>query len=223
MENSVARWVIGGKTDDVQSLHSLTRTDWAVPSVWIMSPTDCCLVLGSSQDDACVDYAYAEQRDIGIARRTTGGGAVLVDPQELLWVDLFVPRDHFLWKDDIHEASNWLGKIWQSALGALGVDSQLHDGPFQRTAIAELICFAGCGPGELLIENKKILGISQRRTREGVRFQSALALEWKPENWISLFDAAAIENMESAIFAAGTCVRVEKNEILRAFLRALNS
>ena len=221
--NGVTAWDISTKTNIVQSLHSLTKADWVTPSIWIMSPTDSCLVLGSSQDDSSINYAFAEQKNIGIARRTSGGGAVFVDPQTFLWVDLLIPRGHSLWEDDIGIASNWLGEIWKTALDSLGVKSQMHRSSFQKTAIAELVCFAGRAPGELLIENKKILGISQRRTREGARFQCALALKWEPENWINLFVPESLNSLESAISNTGTCVRVGKKEILRAFLSVLNS
>ena len=170
MDNGVLGWDVSTKTNITQLLHSLTKTNWGTPSIWIMSPTDNCLVLGSSQNDSCVNYVYAEQKNIVVARRTTGGGAVFVDPQSFLWLDLLVPRGHRFWEDDIGIASNWLGDIWKSALGSLEIKSQIHQSPFEKTAAADLVCFAGRAPGELLIENKKILGISQRRTREGARF-----------------------------------------------------
>ncbi|MBG02340.1 MAG: hypothetical protein CL470_08730 [Acidimicrobiaceae bacterium] len=223
MNSGVIGWSVSSKTDVVQSLHLRTETNWSQPSVWIMSPTDSCLVLGSSQDDGCIDYLYAKQKNIGIARRTSGGGAVLVDPYSLLWVDLFIPRGHAFWIDDIREAANWIGKLWQKTLRQLGINSQLHDAPFEKTEIAELVCFAGRGPGELLIDQKKVLGLSQRRTRAGVRFQCALALEWRPDNWIELFDISSIENFHAIVSNSGTSVQLEKDEVLQEFFRVLNN
>ena len=85
--NGVPGWITSHKTGDVQALHSLENMDWSLPALWVMAPTNSSLVLGSSQDDACIDYEYAEKIDVGIARRRTGGGAVFVDPQTLFWVD----------------------------------------------------------------------------------------------------------------------------------------
>ena len=219
--NGVPGWIASDKTGDVQALHSLENMDWSLPAVWVMAPTNSSLVLGSSQDDACIDYEYAEKIDIGIARRKTGGGAVFVDPQTLFWVDLFVPRGHRLWNDDIGAASIWMGKVWKGALGSLGIDARIHDRPFVKDSLAELVCFGGRAPGELLIGRKKILGISQRRTKKGVRFQCALALGWRPEEWINLFTDASIKDLKPGIFAAGTCVRLDRHEVLHGFMQAL--
>jgi lipoate-protein ligase A len=216
------RWIVEEKSLSVQSLHSLTVKDWSSPTVWIMSPTDRCVVLGSSQSDQYIDYSYAEREGIGVARRNSGGGAVWVDQEALLWVDLFLPRDHHLWIDDIHVSANWLGGVWHHALGKLGIDCQLHNGSLKRSPIADLICFAGRGPGELLIGNQKILGLSQRRTREGTRFQCALTLEWNPKHLINLFNSAPIKNIESLIRDSGTNIRFQSSKVVDVFLQALD-
>ena len=221
LANSVPGWIASDRAGEVQDLHSLENANWNLPVIWVMSPTNSSLVLGSSQDDACIDYEYAEKIDVGIARRRTGGGAVFVDPKTLFWVDLFVPRGHRLWNDDIGVASIWMGGVWKDALGSLGVDTHIHNRPFVKDSLAELVCFGGRAPGELLIGEKKVLGISQRRTRKGARFQCALALEWRPEEWIALFTDASTKGLKSAILASGTCVRLDRDEVLRGFIQAL--
>jgi lipoate-protein ligase A len=42
------------------------------------------------------------------------------------------------------------------------------------TAWSELVCFAGLGPGELSLDGRKLVGLSQRRTRNGIRIQGSL-------------------------------------------------
>ena len=37
-----------------------------------------------------------------------------------------------------------------------------------------LVCFAGLGPGEVTLDGQKLVGLSQRRTRDGVRIQGLL-------------------------------------------------
>ena len=221
LSDGMPEWVVSDQAGNVQALHSLMNEDWASPSVWIMSPTNPCLVLGSSQDDSCINYQHAKKVDVSIARRRTGGGAVFVDPQTLFWVDLFVPRTHRIWQDDIEVASVWMGRVWKNALNSMGVDCQMYNKPFEKGPLADLVCFAGRAPGELLIREKKILGISQRRMKEGVRFQCALTLGWKPEEWVNLFTAASSRNLRSEIYDAGTYVALDRKEILIAFMDAL--
>jgi lipoate---protein ligase len=42
------------------------------------------------------------------------------------------------------------------------------------TPWSELVCFAGIGPGEVMLDGRKLVGLSQRRTRDGVRIQGTL-------------------------------------------------
>ena len=43
-----------------------------------------------------------------------------------------------------------------------------------RNTWSELVCFAGIAPGEVLLDGVKLVGLSQRRTRRGARFQCAV-------------------------------------------------
>ena len=136
------------------------------------------LVLGSTQRDDVVDPDAA----IEVVRRRSGGGVVLLDPGDALWVDIEVPRGDPLWDDDVGRAAWWVGEAFVAALGA-GV---VHRGPLERGAWGELVCFAGLGPGEVTIDGAKAVGISQRRTRAGARFQCAVHRRWDPDRLASL-------------------------------------
>ncbi len=48
------------------------------------------------------------------------------------------------------------------------------------------MCFAGVGPGEVLLGRRKLVGISQRRTRGGARFQCMVHVRWTPDVLVSL-------------------------------------
>lgn len=125
------------------------------------------LVAGSAQQ------ALVANREVEIARRSSGGGAVLISPRAQVWVDVWLPRDDALWDDDVIRSSWWLGRAWCEALHELGVeDLDVHQGRLTRTALSDQICFAGLGSGEVTWMGRKLVGISQRRSRPGARFQS---------------------------------------------------
>ena len=68
-----------------------------------------------------------------------------------------------------------------AALAALGVAGPaVHRGGLVRHPVVDLVCFAGLGPGEVTAGagGRRSLGISQRRTRAGARFQCAVPLTW---------------------------------------------
>ncbi len=145
------------------------------------------LVLGSAQRIETVDVAACASAGVDVVRRRSGGGAVLVEPGDLAWVDVTVPTGDPLADDDVGRAMWWLGDVWAEALARLGAPgAEVHRGPLVTTAWSRTVCFAGLGPGELTFGGSKVVGISQRRTRAGARFQCAVPLRWCPERVVSL-------------------------------------
>lgn len=140
------------------------------------------LVLGSAQPSTCVDEHACAAHGIEVVRRRSGGGAVLMIPGEIDWLDVVVPVGDPLWHDDVGQAMWWLGHLWAQALGACGlVPVEVHRGPLVRTRWSSVVCFDGLGSGEVVVAGHKAVGISQRRTREWLRLQSAIHRRWRPE------------------------------------------
>jgi lipoate-protein ligase A len=139
--------------------------------------------LGSSQKDEDVDHAFCAANGIDVVRRRSGGGAVYVHPTESLWIDIVVPRGDALWNDDIGKSMWWIGDWWVALLADAGVVSaQVHRGAFERNDWSDMVCFAGKGSGEVFPQEshaqQKIVGISQRRTRDYARFQCIAYFQW---------------------------------------------
>ena len=151
--------------------------------VWLLTPTRPAIVLGSSQKDEDVDHAFCAANGIDVVRRRSGGGAVYVHPTESFWIDIVVPRGDALWNDDIGKSMWWIGDWWIALLADAGVVSaQVHRGAFERNDWSDIVCFAGKGSGEVFPQEshaqQKIVGISQRRTRDYARFQCIAYFQW---------------------------------------------
>ena len=135
------------------------------------------VVLGSTQEEPAGEMPLGAS----LTRRSSGGGAVWVAPGEMLWVDIDLPRDDPLWDDDVGRSFLWLGRAWVSALAKVGVKgASLHEGGLVCGPTGRTICFATRGPGEVFVAGRKVVGITQRRTREGTRFHCAALLRWSP-------------------------------------------
>jgi lipoate-protein ligase A len=136
------------------------------------------LVLGSTQDASVVDSRAMARRGVELARRRSGGGAVLVEPGRAVWIDTWVPRTDPLWSDDVAESRAWVGSWWAESLGV--ADLEVHRGRPVSSRWSDLICFAGVGAGEVLYRGRKAVGVAQWRGREGVLTHSLayVAVDW---------------------------------------------
>lgn len=173
------------------------------------------VVLGRAQkvDDGFVARAAAAGLDV--ARRVSGGTAVLVGPGECEWVDVVVARDAPGWNDDIGKAGCWMGDQWLAALTVTGIKgASVHRTGMEKRPGSDAVCFAGVGPGEVLAASgAKIVGISQRRTRNWALFQCAIPLRWDVAPLIAALGPSAepasdanvavlsIETAKEAVFA----------------------
>lgn len=165
------------------------------------------LVLGSTQPWSTDDARRAAPAGIEVVRRHSGGGAVLLRPGAVVWVDVLVPVGDRLWDRDVNRAFLWLGRAWAQALGDLGVrGAAVHEGPLVRSPWSALVCFAGLGPGEVTVDGRKVVGMSSRRRREGALFQCAALVEWDAAGIAELVGAptASLEDM-----AAGAGVEAD--------------
>ncbi len=227
------------------------------------------VVLGSAQPDEVVDRDRAVRLGFEVARRRSGGGAVLVGPGESVWVDLVVPRGDPLWSEDVGTSMAWVGQLWSDALAGIapagtepagiapaGISSEgiapaelsVWEGPMLRGPWSELVCFAGVGPGEVLLgppgtarggpsgpgtgrgapgqPGPKLVGVSQRRSRAGALFQSAALLRWRPSDLLDALalDPSARRRALAEVAPAAQGLGLERSDaVVAAFLAALES
>ena len=210
--------------------HAAEFHAWPIPSVgrrqlWRFDVERPAVVLGSRQRADVLDRAACRRDGVEVVHRRSGGGAVLLVPGDVAWVDVIVPRGDPSWDDDVHRATVWLGEAWVEALRPV-VDAQLtvHHGPAVATPWSQLVCFAGIGPGEVLAGGRKLVGVSQRRTRDGARFQCAVHRRPDPARLTRLLvadvDAAELPDV-AAVDVAPDGFDVWVGELVDALAAAL--
>lgn len=191
----------------------------------VVAVTAPAVVLGSTQGEDLVDADRARAAGVEIVRRRGGGGAVFVGPGELVWADVFVPAGDEHWSADVAVAFHWLGGVWTAALADLGLEATWHDGTFCTTTWSRLVCFAGLGSGEVSSGGRKVVGLSQRRSRAGSLFLCAALLRWNPATLLDVLTltdedrASATEDLSAV--AAG--LDVGEDALANAFLAQLET
>ncbi len=146
-------------------------------SVVVCDPVDAALVVGSSQNEVEIRSSLSNNINYNVVKRRSGGGAVLVLPGKQIWIDVFIPKEDPLYVEDILEAPLWLGQLWSKTINSVynKDNTEVYRGRLIGS-LSKLICFSGLGPGEVLLEGQKIVGISQRRIRSGTWFYTMLDL-----------------------------------------------
>lgn len=213
-------WPVVRRTGRAGELHGLelpTRR-----CVWVLEAARPAVVLGSTQDAAILDADAVRSAGFEVARRRSGGGLVLVGPRECTWVDVSLPAGDPLWHDDVGRSFGFVGRAWQQALDRRGVASTVHEPPLDRTPWSALVCMAGRGPGEVSVDGRKVIGMSQRRERTGARFQCALLRRWQPEVVASLL-ATPDPAPRSQLAAAAAPLDVDHEDLVEGFAAALDT
>jgi lipoate---protein ligase len=192
-------WRVEHRVGDGASLHGTWPSVTAGPdrrTVAVCRVTGPSLVLGSTQPETVVDRARAEAAGISVVRRSSGGGAVLVTPDDPVWVDVWVPVGDPLWDRAVDRAFDWLGQAWVDALGGVGLPGTAahRQGFVACTRWSSLVCFGGVGTGEVVAtDGRKVVGLAQRRNRAGARFHSACVLRWDPAPLVEVLALAPAE------------------------------
>ncbi len=201
-----------------QALHDLPWPDPLVPTVWRLEVDRAALVLGSTQarsiESSVVDAGELAAAHIEVAVRRSGGGSVLVEPGNGVWLDVLVPVGDPTWDEDVSRSFRWLGQAWADGLVELGVAAQVHPGPPRHRRAGAQVCFAGLGSGEVTVGESKSVGLSQRRTRAGARFQSICYRRWHP-------GPLAAVGVDPSRIPVPTCVDRPPDQLAQAVLAAV--
>lgn len=169
-------------------------------ALWWCNVEQPTLILGSTQSVDDVNQNSADESGVLVSRRRSGGGAVYVHPSDSVWVDITIGRDDPLWRDDVAQSMLWLGELFVEALSPW-VQTEVYRDSFSTGIDGRIVCFASSSPGEVFVGANKLVGISQRRGRDGARFQCVLYRHWRPSEW-----SAALASPEVRIRVADVAV-----------------
>jgi len=215
-------WRVERRTGSAEALHA-RALDEGGRLVELLEVTGPAIVLGSRQSPDEVDTTAARVQGTEVVRRRSGGGGVLLVPGEQAWVDVTIGRDDPLWRDDVAVAFEWLGASWGAAVASFGLTPAVHTGRLVETRWSRRVCFAGLGPGEVTVGGRKLVGISQRRTRAGARFQCVVHRRWDPTSLLGLLALDEGDQVAAGRELAGVATGLDRPaaQVLTALVAAL--
>lgn len=196
-------------------LHALGLPAPMRAQLWWHRVTAPALVLGSTQRDDVVDLDACAAAGVAVVRRRSGGGAVLLRPGEVAWLDVILPAGAPGWAADVHAPMRWIGALLAGAVRTVldgGAAVTFNEGAMRPTAWSSTVCFDGVGPGEVLVGGEKLIGISQRRSRSAARLQCSWYHRHDHRDLLGLLAAATRPPIAAlqpvATLPADTAVRV---------------
>jgi len=162
------------------------------------------VVLGFSQKHIILHQAH-----LPIYQRRAGGTAVHVGPH-LLSLDVVLPAGHPLILADIVESYRWFGEAWAAALLRLGIQARvvspaeahaqqaLLKQPETREyeALLRRACYGSLSPYEVVIGQRKVVGLDMIRRRVGSLLQAGVLLQWQPETLVCLLGHTQQEQVQ---------------------------
>lgn len=162
------------------------------------------VVLGFSQKLETLNPALRDA--LPIYHRRAGGTAVLVGAH-LLALDVVLPSGHPLILPDIVESYRWLGEAWVEALRRLDITTRVvppdeahaqrnlikHDATRERESILRRACFGSLSPYEVVVGQRKVVGLDMIRRKRGSLLQAGVLLRWEMETLAQLLGHTQVE------------------------------
>ena len=160
------------------------------------------LVLGFSQKPEMLNSEAVTATHIPIYHRRAGGTAVLVG-SHMLSLDVILPSNHPLILRDVVESYRWFGEAWVETLQQFGIQSRIvppaeaHEQRAQlklmaptaareRELLLQRACFGSYSSYEVVVGQRKVVGLDMIRRRVGSLLQAGVLLHWETETLANL-------------------------------------
>ena len=167
------------------------------------------LSLGMAQQASrVVDFAYCRRHGISVARRATGGKAVL-HHREVTYSLISNDRSLFpAWS--IQDTYRKISAALQQGLALLGIETTLagsavgqrrNQRPYRSHA-----CFASAFHHEILFAGKKLVGSAQRRTLRGFLQHGSILLDFDPPLLQGALRGQTLSDLTSNVATLRSCL-----------------
>ena len=155
----------------------ITRKETPTPTLRFYDWANPAFSFGYFQNIASdVDVQACRQEKIELVKRMTGGGTVLHGWD--LTYSLILPR--YSGEKSVSQMYQQIGKNLVNAFVKLGIPASLNCISKNQSNSSQNLCLIDLAENDVLLNNKKIAGVSVRRNRNGILFQGYISLDMPP-------------------------------------------
>ena len=126
---------------------------------------------------------------------------------DLLALDVVLPAEHPLVLKDIVESYRWFGETWVETLHQLGIATRVvtpdeahaqrllarQDETRARETVLRRACYASNSSYEVVVDQRKVIGLDMIRRRNGSLLQAGVLLSWQSERLARLLGQTPAE------------------------------
>jgi lipoate-protein ligase A len=144
------------------------------------------LSLGSFQKSSSVDLEYCRENSMPVVRRPTGGRAILHGDE--LTYSFSVRTDHGPFAKGLLESYRNISSAFSLAFRKIGLSVESKDRREDgRVLTRSPLCFRSSSYGEILIENRKVVGSAQKRWKDGLLQQGSIPFSFDTKSMRHVF------------------------------------
>ena len=146
------------------------------------------LTLGCFQETADINIEYCRSHNIPIVRRPTGGRAILHGDE--LTYSFSAKTDSGPFSHGLLDSYRRISTAFSMALKKIGVSAESKKKREKDRVLGRSpLCFQSSSYGELLLENKKLVGSAQKRWSDGLLQQGSIPYLSHDEELKGIFGA----------------------------------
>jgi len=169
-----------------EAIATEARKGSAPPTLRLYGWDRASVTLGSFQKASDINIEYCRLHDIPIVRRPTGGRAILHGDE--LTYSFSSKTDNGPFSHGLLDSYKRISMAFLSALRKIGVKAeQKKESEKGRVLSRSPLCFQSSSYGEILIENRKLVGSAQKRWKDGLLQQGSIPYTCDKEKIVPVF------------------------------------
>lgn len=149
------------------------------------------LTIGCFQKTADINKAYCRRHNIPVVRRPTGGRAILHGAELTYSFSAKTDKDPFSY--GLLDSYRRIGTALSTAFKKIGISAESkREREKGRTLSRSPLCFQSSSYGEILMDNKKLMGSAQKRWNDCLLQQGSIPYLYNEEKLKGIFGTEKI-------------------------------